>query len=79
MGATWTTVCQTVWALRVVQRNGARKSRWTSLDDAYHVTAWAVVRFAQEEEGVPASAFVIVRCRFIPLPELFDAQMWSDS
>ncbi len=78
MGATWTTICQTVWALRVVLRDGARKPRWTSLNDVGHVTACSWFGFAQQEQGVPAGAFVIVRCRIVPVPEFFNAQMGSD-
>ena len=76
--ATRTTVCQTVGPLSVVQRNGVGQPRWTSLHDARHITACSELRLAEEEQGVPAGAFVIVRCRLVPVPEFFDAQMGGD-
>ena len=78
VGATRTTVCQTVGTLGVVQRDGVGQPRWTSLHDARHVAACPEFRLAEEEQGVPAGAFVIVRCRLVPVPEFFNAQMGSD-
>ena len=78
VGATWTTVCQTVGTFGVVQRDGVRQPCWTSLHDARHVAACPEFKVAEEEQGVPAGAFVMVRCRLVPVPEFFDAQMGSD-
>ena len=78
VGATRTTVCQTVGPLRVVQRNSVSQPRWTSLHDARHITACSEFRLGEQEQGVPAGAFVIVRCRLVPVPEFFDAQMGGD-
>ncbi|MGY2895101.1 hypothetical protein ACVWZX_003127 [Deinococcus sp. UYEF24] len=77
-GATRTTIRQTIGALGVVQRNNVRQPRWTSLHDARHVAACPDFRLAEEEQRVPAGAFVMVRCRLVPVPEFFDAQMGSD-
>ena len=78
VGATWTTVCQTVRTLGVVLRNGVGEPTGTPLNDAGHLTACPEFGFAQEEYGVPAGAFVIVRRRLVPVPEFFNAQMRSD-
>ena len=77
-GTTRATVCQTVRALGVVQRDGVGQPTWTSLHDARHVAACPEFRLAKEEQGVPAGAFVIVRRRFVPVSEFFNAQMGSD-
>ena len=78
VGATWTTVCQTVRTLGVVQGDGVSEPTGTPLNDAGHLTACSWFRFAQEEQGVPAGAFMIVRRRFVTAPEFFNAQMGSD-
>ena len=82
VGVTWTTVRQTVRTLGVtlgvVQHDGVGEPAGSALNDAGHLTACSGFRFAEEEEGVPAGALVIVWCRFVPAPDLFDAQMWSD-
>ena len=78
VGATRTTVCQTVWSLSVVQRDRIDEPRWTSLHDASDLTAGPRFRLAEQEQGVPASALVIIRCGFIPTPKLFNAQMRDD-
>ena len=78
VGATRTTVCQTVRTLGVVQGDGVSKPTGTPLNDAGHLTACSWFGFAQEEQGVPAGAFMIVRRRFVTAPEFFNAQMGSD-
>ena len=78
VGATRTTVCQTVRTLGVVQRGGVGEPAGTPLNDAGHLTACSGFGFAQEKQGVPAGAFVVVRCRLVPVPEFFNAQMGSD-
>ena len=72
-GSARTTVCQTMRPVGVVQRDGVGQPRWTSLHDARHVAARPECRLAEEEQGVPAGAFVIVRCRLVPVPEFFNA------
>ena len=78
VGATRTTVCQTVRTSDVVQGDGVSEPTGTPLNDAGHLTACSWFRFAQEEQGVPAGAFMIVRRRFVTAPEFFNAQMGSD-
>ena len=78
VGATRTTVCQTVRTLGVVQGDGVSELTGTPLNDAGHLTACSWFGFAQEEQGVPAGAFMIVRRRFVTAPEFFNAQMGSD-
>ena len=78
VGATRTTVCQTVRTLGVVQGDGVSEPIGTPLNDAGHLTACSWFGFAQEEQGVPAGAFMIVRRRFVTAPEFFNAQMGSD-
>ena len=78
VGATRTTVCQTVRTLGVVQGDGVSEPTGTPLNDAGHLTACSWFRFAQEEQGVPAGAFMIVRRRFVTAPEFFNAQIGSD-
>lgn len=77
-GVTRTTIRQPLGTLGVVQRDGVGQPRWTSLHDARHVAPCPEFRLAEKEQGVPAGAFVIVRCRLVPVPEFFDAQMGSD-
>ena len=48
------------------------------MHDARHVAACPEFRLAEEEQGVPAGAFMIVRCRLVPVPKFFNAQMGSD-
>ena len=76
--ATRTPVRQTLGTLGVVQRDGVSEPRWTSLHDACHVAACSGFGLAEEKQGVPAGVFVVVRCRLVPVPEFFDAQMGSD-
>ena len=119
VGATWTTVCQTVRTLGIVQGDGVihipddrlyivipltpwierrksigmRKSliidnyltgirisepTGTPLNDAGHLNACSWFGFAQEEQGVPAGAFMIVRRRFVTAPEFLNAQMGNN-
>lgn len=77
-GATWTTICQTIGTLGVVERDGVRQPCWTSLHDARDVAACPGFRLAEEEQGVPAGAFMMVRCRLVPVPEFLNAQTGSD-
>ncbi len=78
VGATWTTVCQTVRTLGVVQRNGVGEPTGTPLNDAGHLTACPGFRLAEKEQGMPAGAFMMVRRRLVPVPKLLNAQMGRD-
>ncbi len=75
VGATWTTVWQTVRTGGVVQHDGLAEPAGTPLNDARHVAARPRFRLAEEEQRVPAGAFVMIRCRLVPMPKFFNAQM----